>query len=62
MIGFLISYFTQPSFLFYIVLPVGVLTWIYRYYKLTSIRSKLGEASSKMNTAVFYLKATESYL
>lgn len=51
-----------PSFLFYLVLPVGIFTWIYRYYKLTDIRNKLGEALSKMNTAVFYLKATESYL
>lgn len=46
-----------PSFLFYLVLPTVLITWLYRYIKLNTVRNKLGAAISRMHTAVFYLRA-----
>jgi hypothetical protein len=48
--------FQVPSFIYYLILPIGILCWIVRYNKLCRVRDKLGLALSKMNTADFYLK------
>ena len=48
--------FQVPSFIYYLILPIGILCWIVRYNKFCRVRDKLGLALSKMNTADFYLK------
>lgn len=48
--------FQIPSFIYYLILPIGIISWIVRYSKFCRLRDKLGLALSKMNTADFYLK------
>lgn len=42
-----------PAFIYYLILPIGIINWVVRYNKLCRVRDKFGLALSKMNTADF---------
>lgn len=45
-----------PNFVFYLVLPMGIVAWIRRYNKLVTLKSDIREMNAKLSTALFYLK------
>lgn len=54
---FAIDNWNIPSYILYVLLPVGFAIWLIRYRKLSALQNKLSLTESKLNTGIFYLNA-----
>lgn len=56
---FAIDQWKIPSYVFYVLVPVGFAVWLIRYRKLAALQEKLSLTETKLNTGIFYLNALD---